>query len=272
MPDLSTTSFDGFVCRDEVTTFIANRAVTGAPFARSLTPFNTDKHSVAFPTALPEGFGWVSEGAAIPDVDMNDDAYVVAVAKLAGLVTLSNESVSDADYPLDSMLGKAVSDSMGPKLDNGLLFGAGAPAPEGILAVAPEAMGGPDFRADVIGAWGEIVDEGGDPEQIVAFASGAVVAYELARTTTDGVPIHADGSAAMIGPGVRLVAVPQLSGGQVLVVDRSALYLVLRSDFSVDFSEHAKFGNDQTVARVKGRFAVACATPEKSMRKITAAS
>lgn len=272
MPDITSAAFDGFVCRDEVTSFFANRAVTGAPFARSLTPMPTDKGSVAFPTAAPTSFDWVSEGAAIPDVDINDDAYVVAVAKLAGLITMSNESVSDADYPLDSMLGKTVADSMGPKLDNGLLFGAGAPAPEGILAVAPEAMGGPDFRSDVIGAWGELVDEGSDPEQIVAFASGAVVAYELARTTTDGVPIHADGDAAMVGPGVRLIAVPQLSGGQVLVVDRSSLFLILRNDFEVTFSDQAKFSTDQVVARVKGRFAVACATPEKSLRKITAAS
>ncbi len=268
----STSSFDGFVCSDELATFVANAAVTGAPFARNITPLPTERGSVSFPTASPEGFDWVSENGTIPTVDLNDGADVVAVAKLAGLLGMSNEFVSDAELPMSDLLAKAIADSMGPKLDTGLLFGSGAPEPEGVMAVAPEAIGGPDFRSDVIMAWGELVDAGADPLSIVAFASANVVAWELSRTTTDGVPIHADGAAAMVGPGIRMIAVPSLSAGQTLVADVSGLYLVLRQDFSAEVSGHAGFANDQSLMRIKGRFAVACPTPGKTLRKITAAS
>lgn len=272
MPDTTTSSFDGFVCRDEITSFIANAAVTGAPFARAITPMPTDKGAVTWPRAAPEGFGWVSEGGTIPDVDLNDDSYTVGIAKLAGLVTMSSEFIDDGDLPMSEMLRKAVADSMGPKLDNGLIFGAGAPEPLGVLASAPVTDVFPDFRQGVINAWGELVDEGADPEQVVAFASGSTVAAELARTTLDGVPVYANGAEAMVGPGIRLVAVPQLSAGQVLVADTSGLYLVLRQDFAADFSEHAKFSTDQIVLRIKGRFACACPTPQRTLRRVPSGS
>lgn len=269
----STSSFDGFVCRDELSTFVANAAVTGAPFARSITPLPTERGSVAFPTAAPDGFDWVAENGTIPAVDLNDGADVVAVAKLAGLLTMSNEFLSDGELPMSDLLAKAVADAMGPKLDRGLLFGAGAPAPVGILAAAPTTLPFGDFRAGVIAAWGELVDEGADPEQIVAYASGATVAGELARVSdVEGVPIHADGAIPLIGPGIRMIAVPSLSSGEIFVADRSALYLVLRQDFAAEVSGHAGFANDQAIMRIKGRFAVACPTPEKSLRRVPAAS
>ncbi|MBI4882897.1 MAG: phage major capsid protein [Actinobacteria bacterium] len=269
---VTTESFDGFTCRDDLATFVANAAVGGAPFARSLTPLPTERGGVAFPTVAPDGFDWVSEGAPIPEVDLHDDANVVAVAKLAGLVKMSNEFVGDNELPISNLLRDAVADSMGPKLDVGLLFGGGAPEPNGILALAAESVIGPDFRSSIIGAWGELVDAGANPESIVAFASAGVVAWELGRTNDQGTPVHADGAAAMVGPGIKLVAVPSLSAGATLVADVSRLFLVLRDDFEAKFSEHAAFANDQTVMRVKGRFAIACPTPGKALRVIPNAS
>ena len=272
MADLASNSFDGFVARDELATFVANAAVTGAPFARALTPLPTSRGGVAIPRANPTGFGWVGEGGLIPDVDVGDDSDVVAVAKIAGLVTMSSEFVDDNELPISDLLATTVADSMGPELDRGLLFGSGGTEPDGVMDVAPETFGGADYRADIIYAWGELVDAGANAETVVAFTSASVIAYELARTTTDGVPIHADGAAAMVGPGIKMIGVPSLSAGETLVADVSRLYLVLRSDFDVQMSDQAKFTTDQIVMRVKGRFAVACPNPGKTIRTITAAS
>ncbi|MBK8333795.1 MAG: phage major capsid protein [Acidimicrobiaceae bacterium] len=184
------------------------------PLAHAARP---RRATVSFPRANPSGFGWVEEGQPLPRVALGDDADVIAVAKLAGLITFSNESLDDPDEPVGDLLSAAVADAMGPELDAGLLFGAGGVDPDGCFSLAPEAIGGADFRADVIGAWAELVDAGADPSSIVAFASASVIGYELARTTTDGVPIHADGAEAMVGPGVRMIAVPSLSAGQTLV-------------------------------------------------------
>ena len=170
----------------------------------------------------PTGLGWVAEGAPIPAVDLNDSA-VVAVAKLAGLVTMSNEFADDNELPIGDLLRKAVADSMGPTLDSGLMFGSGPPEPEGVLDSAPEAIGGPDFRADMITAWGKLVDAGADGASIVAFASARVVAWELSWTTTDGVPIHADGAEAMVGQSERSRWWPR---GLVFRCDRHAAAVI----------------------------------------------
>lgn len=269
---ISTASFDAAFWPDQIVEAIALGVITGSPFARSLTALPISKGTVSFPRASPSGFDWVAEGSPLPTVDLGDDADVVATCKLAGVFALSNESVDDADVPLGDMLAGAVRDAMSPELDRGLLLGAGGTEPEGVLAVAPEAIGGADYRADLILGWGEMVDAGANPESIVAFASASVVAWELARTTNDGIPLHADGAQAMVGPGIRLVATPTLSSGTTLLVDTSRVFLVVRNDFQVDFSSHERFSNDQQSCRVKARFAVAAPHPAKSLRKITAAS
>jgi HK97 family phage major capsid protein len=229
MTDLATTSFEGFTARDDLSTFVANQAVTGSPFARNITPMPTNRSGVTFPTVNPTGFDWVGEGQPIPDVDLDDDRYSVAVAKLAGLVTMSSEFIDDNELPISNLLGQAVQDSMGPQLDTGLLYGAGGVEPSSILIASEFGPARDDLRQAVIACWGEMVDAGADGDGIVCFASGGTVALEMARVDNEGRPIHPAGSVPTIGPGIRMVAVPSLSAPDVLVADTRRLYLVLRT-------------------------------------------
>jgi HK97 family phage major capsid protein len=267
-PFVDSTDFAGITVPPSVVDFISNQSVTGAPFARALTLLPTDRGSVAFPTVDPSAFDWTMEGQPLPRVDLGDLGPIVVACKLAGLVALTNELLNDNVLPISDLLGKAIAASMGPKLDDGLLNGSGLPAPAGILRTIPAAASEPDFRQAVIGAWGELVDEGADATQIVAFASATVVAKELARVSevTD-MPIHEDGADAMIGPGIRLIPVPTLTATEIVVADASAVYLVQRDDFRVDASRDYLFGADQLALRILGRFGIACPTTEKSMRR-----
>ena len=268
MPTLDTGSFDGKLTDPELIEFIANAALGGAPFARSLTVLPTAKGAISIPRSNPVGFDWVAEGQSIPDVDLNDDADVIAVAKLSGIVTLTNEFWDDADLPVSDLLATAVSDAMGASLDTGLLIGAGPPEPVGVLASAPTATEvAEDMRQAVILAWGELVDAGASPDRIVAFAKASVIAAELGRnSTTMDTPIYADGAGGMVGPGIALRAVPTMPANTVLVADIGRTYTVQRSDFEVAFSGHARFRNDETLMRIKARYAVACPTPGKALR------
>lgn len=262
--------FSGILVPPELVQFIATNCVTGAPFARSLTLLPTQSGSVGFPTVAPDSFDWVAEAQSLPGVDVNPSGPIVAVAKLAGMVGLGNEFISDNALPISTLLGQAIADAMGPKLDVGLLRGEGPPEPTGILASVTAAESqGTDFRTDTIKAWGELVDAGADPATIIAFANAYTVAEELARvTTSEGAPIHPDGAAAMVGPGIALIPVPSLDDGEVIVCDKSAVYLVQREDFTVEASTDYLFGSDQIALRIKGRFAVASPTVSKSMRTI----
>jgi HK97 family phage major capsid protein len=267
MTDLATTSFDGFTCRDELSSFVANAARTGAPFARALTPMQTNRRGITFPVASPEGFGWTAEGSPINDVDLQDDSYSVGVAKLAGIVTMSSEFVDDNELPIGDLLSRAVQDSMGPTLDHGLLYGTGAPEPTGIVAAATLGPEGDDLRSALIAAWGEMIDSGSDGEGLVAFAAGSVVAAELGRVDSENRPIYPTGSVLTIA-GVRVVPVPSLVPADALLVDVRSTWLVVRDDFEARMSDQAKFERDQIVMRVRGRFTAACPTPTKSIRRL----
>jgi HK97 family phage major capsid protein len=266
MSDITTASFDAALFQSEVAGFIVNELVSGAPFTNRLTPLVTDRNGVVIGRAAPTGFGWIAEGQTIPTVDLNDSSDVIAVKKLAGIFDLSNESLSDSTMDVAGMLGQVVRDSMAHDLDTGLLLGAGGLEPTGVVARAEEAMPGTSLRSGVINAWGELVDAGAPADRVVAFGSALTLAEELGRETDEGKPVHADGMVPVLGPGIPLVAVPAMEPGDVLVVDVSHVFAIVRADFSVEMDPSAGFRNDTTACRVKGRFAVAAPAPAKSLR------
>ena len=85
-----TGSFQGYPFPPDVVARIINLLVGGAPFGDSLTRQPTNRSSVAWPTAKPTGFAWLDELQPFPTVGLGDDAYVVAVAKIGGIVDVSN--------------------------------------------------------------------------------------------------------------------------------------------------------------------------------------
>jgi hypothetical protein len=270
---VSSGSYGGVPFPPDVLAQIWLTVLSGAPFSQALTPLPTSSGSVAFPTAAPSGGSFVLEGTALPPVTMGDAALISTPRKLAALLALSNESIDDAVIPIGDLTGSAVRDSLAPILDDGLLHGNNvAPNPDGVLGHAPAAANKPDFRQAVIGAWGEVVNAGAPADSVVAFANPVILANEWERAGTTGDPIHPDSSTGdlTIGPGIRTVAVPKLVGGttpEILVADVSSLYLVIREAFMIETSRDIYFASDSLGLRVKTRVAVACPTPQKSMRK-----
>jgi HK97 family phage major capsid protein len=262
-PALNTRGFGGVLVPPDVQGRVINLLVDKAPFANSLTRQPTSSSSVVFPTASPSGAAWVGELGQIPLMSLNDDAHTVAVAKLAGLLDLSNEMVSDSSMNVTATLGTLLGDSLSPQLDSGLLYGAGPPEPAGVVAVAPEVTGA-DLLDAVAAAIGEISDAGGTATTVAA--AGSVLSAENVKRD--------DGNALLYGPGggfagtvnLTQVAVPGLA--EVLVYDASRITLVLNGRLSsVDISKDFRFEYDATTVRVKSRVAVACPDPAKTIRK-----
>jgi hypothetical protein len=271
---VSSSSYGGYPFPPDVVAQIFVTILTGAPFAQALTPLPTSSGSVVFPQAAPAGGNWTLEGSALPAVTMNDAALVSTPRKLAALIALSNESLDDSSIPIGDLTGAAIRDSVAPILDDGLLHGTGTPPqPSGILAVATAAANKPDLRQAIVGCWGELLASGAPADSVVAFVPPTVLATEWERTGTTGDPIHEDApdQTLTLGPGIRTVAVPKLSASttppEILVADVSSLYLVLREPLVIETSRELYFGSDQLALRVKGRYAVACPTPGKSLRK-----
>jgi HK97 family phage major capsid protein len=261
-PASDSSAFRGTICPPDVQAQILNLLVENAAFAWSLTQLRTQRGSMAFPTAAPSGAAWVGELDKIPLMSLNDDALTVGLAKLAGLVDVSNESVSDSVVNLTAQLTMLLRDSLSKQLDDGLLYGSGPPEPAGVIASAPPAQGATLLEAVAV-AKGGIADAGGTP-RVLAMSGTGMAAADTA-TDVNGQLIYPGG----FGPALGLapVVVPGLT--TPLVYDSQRVFCVVNGDLSsVDMSTDFRFEYDATTFRIKSRVTCAVPAPQKSIRKL----
>lgn len=261
---VDTGSFGGYIVPPDVVARIISLVIGGAPFAASLTRQQTGRSEVAWPTAEPTGFAWLKELEQFPEIALGDSAYVAAVAKIGGIVDLSNESFTDSSINITAGLGVILQDSLSRDLDLGLLNGSGPPEPVGVIGVAPSAIGA-DLLGQVTAAKGSIGDAGGTPTTLAI--SATTLAAEDAKTGAAGLFYPAGFAAAT---GLTSVVVPGLA--TPLVFDKSRCYLVVRNDARVEVSTDYHFAHDATSLRVKARVAAAIPDPNKAIRKLSVTS
>ena len=264
-PPVTTGSFQGVLHPAQVTA-VLNLLTTGAPFSgTALTPYPTNRHQVAFPTAKPDRPAWLAEMDPIPVIGLGDDADIVAVCKLASIVLLSNEGFADAETNMTAQLGDLIRDSASIELDRGVLYGESANnEPSGVVAAALPAPGA-DLAAALTNAIGSIGDAGGVATHLCARPS--VLADQRNVRDDNGQRLFEGG----LGPayGLAEVPCPELAAADVLVVGRTRTWLIVRNDFQVDFSRDWAFDRDATAIRIRGRFAVGAPDLPKSLRKLT---
>lgn len=260
-PALPSAGFAGTLSPVDVQQRIINLLLDQAPFTSSLTRLTTRSGRVAFPVAAPTGQAWVPELGQIPLMDLGDAAYVVAVAKLAGLVDVSNEMLLD-QVPVTALVTTLLQDSLSRDCDLGLLFGGGPPEPEGVVASAEEITGS-DLLAAAHIARGSISDRGGMPNTIAV--SGAMLAAADNMRDLNGMPIFPAGFGTACG--LDVVVVPELPNA--LVYDSTRLFAVINGDLSsVEMSGDFRFDYDATTFRVKLRVACACPDPARTIRRL----
>ena len=204
-PAVSSGGFQGILVPPDVQARIINLLIEQAAFANSITRLPTTAGEVAFPVAAPSGAAWIGELARIPLMSLNDRAEVVAVAKLAGLLDVSNEMMGDAAINLTAQFTTLLRDSLSKQLDQGLLNGSGPPEPKGVVAAAPEVTG-TDLLEAVLKARGAIADAGGVPDTLAA--SGATLAAADGQRDSTGALMFPAGFAAVTG--LAPVTVPDL--------------------------------------------------------------
>ena len=195
-------------------------------------------------------------------MNLNDDAVVVATAKIGGLLDISNEMLSDASINVTAQITTVIRDSLSKQLDQGLLFGEGPPEPQGIVATADEASRRRPARS---GAHRARVDQRrgrrrDDPGRVRGDAGRRRRAARRHRRAD--VP---NGFAAVTG--LTHVTVPELA--VPLVYARTRLHLVLRDDPIVEVSTDFRWDYDAASVRVKARMAAGCPDPDKSLRKLS---
>ncbi len=262
-PAVTTGSFHGVLHPQDVAR-ILNLLIAGSPFGNTLARYPTNRHEVAWPTAKPDAPAWLPEMGDIPIVGLGDDAVVVGVCKLASIVLTSNESWADTDVNLTTEFGDLLRDSASAELDRGLLYGEGAPEPQGAVGSA-RAAEGDDLGAAITAAIGSIGDYGGAATHLCARPSVLAEARDLRDAA--GVQLHPAGIGQ--GYGLAEVGVPGLEKADLLVIDATRTFLVVRSDFAVDISGDYAFRQDAQAIRIRGRFAIGVPSVDKALRKVT---
>jgi Phage capsid family len=270
-PGYTKANWDSRIWPADVVAYLLSKLLTGSPFANALTAAPTTSGQMVWPLVWPEGAAWLSELQLIPSATPNGKVYTVGVCKIANRVLLSNESIDDTGFPLANATGRAIADSLGPKLDSDFLYGEGGLAPKGVWDNAPAAAEATDFRSAAISAWGELADAGAQVETIIVCARPRTIAAEWSRVDDYGQPLHGDGptDALTLGPGIVCLPVPMLEPPDVLALNRSLVFRVIRDDFRINSADD--FERDRRQRRVIDRFAVAAPVPEKSLRKVTIA-
>jgi HK97 family phage major capsid protein len=245
---------------------IVSMIVAGSPFARSLTPMLTGRTGVSFPLVddVSEP-SWGKELDVVPTLDLEGGEYDVAVSRLSGSILISEESISDTDYPLTASVQQVIEDKFSNKLERDFIGAAGPfPVPTGILAVAAEVAGA-DLELAAVSAKAQIGENGGEADSI-AMSPTLIGTLESARDTL-GRALYPDAATTFAG----LSVVRSVAATQAICYDSRRLWIVINRDFTADFSRETSeaWNRYARSLRIVGRFALAAPMPVKSVRKLT---
>jgi HK97 family phage major capsid protein len=221
--------------------------------ARRINVVGTRAH---VPRLLSDGTAtWTAEAAPIASSAPAADTIELIPKKVANLVTVSNESVADADVSVLNAVGDAMTRSVALALDAKALSAdaATAIAPAGIrAAVLPGAAGTPDLvgittAVGVIGAAGGVADACYlNPADLTAIRLAI-----LAGTFTSIVDPTAPGIERIAG--ARLWPTPAVVAGSAIVAQADQILVGIRQDAEVAFSPDAAFDSDGVAVRVTAR-------------------
>ena len=263
------TGWGGVPFPPQLQNYLLSKMLLGSPFANALAFQPTNRAAVSWPLVSPTPGAWLREGQEYPKANLGDEPYEVAVCKLGNTIGVTWEAVSDASFGLADAVGRALADGVGPEVDQKFLYGDEPLTPKGVWWAATEAEEQPDFRSAAALAWGELLAAGA--QSVTLCANPVRIAQEWARVGLDDHPIHADvtGEVLRFGPGITCLPVPMMKPADVLALDTTAVYRVIRSDFAIESNANVGWFNDIVHIKVRGRLAIAAPVPLKSLRRCT---
>jgi HK97 family phage major capsid protein len=198
---------------------------------------------------------WVAELAELPSDAGDADVVVLEPKKIGATLALSRESVEDASVDQLDATGRSLVRGVASKLD-ARFFGdqaATALAPAGLRNYAlPVGVSASITIESIVRAAGSIGAEGGvadaafvAPADLTALRLEALNGgFAISDPTVPGIERVA---------GAQLIPTAGLPAGKAIVCMASYIYLGVRRDIAVEFSDQSHFTSDAIGGRVTAR-------------------
>ena len=223
--------------------------------ASGATRITTGQKAVHVPKVTSDGSAsWYGELEEIDEDGPAGDELLMVPKKVAELVRLSNEVISDSDVSVLDAVGTAMTRAVALTADRAILNGAGGKEPLGVYGQAGQHVAGPIDIDTMVAAAGLIGGVGGT----------ATAAY-INPTDHTALMLLKDGNGRPLltpdfsgGPsstvyGLTLWQTKGIAAGTALVADPAQIVVAVRNDPTVAVSSDAIFTADGSIARVIAR-------------------
>lgn len=266
-PGLSTT----YGAEQWSATLIESLTLQSALLRAGATRVTTDSRVVHCPRLrVNPAASWVAEASPIPGDAGDADTLTLVPRKCADVLTLSNESISDASIDQLSAIGAAMIRGVATQVDVAAFStnAATATVPAGLLSFAlPGTGAGGLIDVDhILDGVGQIESHGGVPDTAFMHPTDLSVLRKLKASGTGQYLLAPDAASVEGAPstrvgGCQLIPSAGLAAGKVLICEARFISVAIRKDASVSFSGDAAFTSDSTVARVTMRVDWAVSDP-----------
>ena len=237
---------------------------------RHLQPARTTAPSVHLQKITDGSVGWFAEGSVIDDVGAAADMIEVVPKKVAGIATISNESVADSGAA--DLIGQTLARSLALAVDTSF-FLTKVSGPVSLAAATVTAHdASPTSGLDVWVDAATIMERAGSQPSVIFLSPlDRAILAKIKEATGSNKPVlvppatpgvAADGSLNGV-PAEICSAIPQRTG---YLIDGERVGAVIRTDGNVAVDGSAGFASDVTLMRVTGRFGGAVIYPDSVVR------
>ncbi len=254
---LLTSTGAGVLAPETVQNLVIQPLIDEAICTQVSTVVQTSSNSTRFPVVKSDPTAaWTPEAAEIAVSDADIDEINVVPSKLAGLTVISNELAQDSSPAALNIVGSGLIRDLKTRLDAAFFANTTANGPDGLESLTGVTSTSPlEALTNLDWAIEAITQAETQGAKVTAFVAHPTL-YEtflLARTTADSnqtlLGTDATSPTKRSVYGVPLFSSTHVPAGRVWAIDKSKVFVVIRSGATVVTDTSAYFSSDRTAVR-----------------------
>ncbi|GAA1103544.1 phage major capsid protein [Nesterenkonia jeotgali] len=207
---------------------------------------------------------WTNEGEEILPSDVALDELEVTPRKVAGLIPVSRELAEDSSPDAATIIGTSLSRALIHQMDAAFLGALAAPAPQGLSSLTTPELSTDLSNLDaLLEAKATIGIAGGSASVILSHPNDALKLAQLKDADGSNRALVADVSTVASLP---VIQTRHATEGELWIIDRGAVHVVLREDVTVTSSTDVYFSSDRVAVRATARIDFGFPYPDRLVK------